>query len=126
MGPPWAQPGVSGEKAQAQNRASVAVKMKKLAWIAGALLIFSTGCVQDQFRLTGGWSGVSGSDAAFYVATRDGRVVGIDGPSKDILYSRGGDPLTYPPIGEDTIGPIYATPHYDGDRVSRIYFEPEH
>ena len=73
--------------------------------------------------MTGGWSGVSGSDDAFYVATKDGRVVGIDGAREEILYSRGGNPLTYPPIGEDAIGPIYGTPHYDGDRVIVAYFD---
>ena len=98
------------------------MKMRKLAWIAGALLIFSTGCVQDQFRLTGGWSGVSGSDAAFYVATRDGRVVGLDGSDGRILSSKTG-PLTYPSVTEDSAGPIYGTPHYDGDRVFVTYFD---
>ena len=99
------------------------MNVKKLASIVGLLLLLSTGCVQDQFGLTGGWSGVSGSDDAFYVATKDGRVVGIDGAREEILYSRGGNPLTYPPIGEDAIGPIYGTPHYDGDRVFVAYFD---
>ena len=62
------------------------MNVKKLASIAGLLLLLSTGCVQDQFGLTGGWSGVSGSDDAFYVATKDGRVVGIDGAREEILY----------------------------------------
>ncbi len=89
---------------------------KRLLVLLLPLLFLATGCVTDQFRFSGGWSGPVASQDLVYVGSRDGKVLALSASTGDIRWS-------YPLPGQDPLGGIYGTPAYDGDRVYVAAFE---
>ena len=89
---------------------------KRLLLLLLPVLFLATGCVTDQFRFSGGWSGPVASENLIYVGSRDGKVLALSKDTGDIRWS-------YPLPGQDPLGGIYGTPAYDGDRVYVATYE---
>ena len=80
------------------------------------VLFLATGCITDQFRFSGGWSGPVASENLVYVGSRDGRVLALSRDTGEVRRR-------YPLLSQEPLGGIYGTPAYDGNRVYVAAFE---